>query len=680
MPEQQGSDDELERIKRLVDKDYFAVDQQRDWSNEDMRFCDVDGAMYEDWFQEQFANRPKMEFNKVAQAVHRFNGEWASNRFEAKFLPDDGKTSEADADLLSGLYRKSFRRSSGAEAVDNGVSEMAKGGFGAFRLSTEFVDEEDPENDQQRITFEPIYSAYSSVVFDANAKKYDKSDARHVTYLEGMTQAAAEEEWGCDVNTFFTPPDQNRFNWNNQTDIWIGHFYEIHEDKVEAIVFQDPFGQKKTVYKDDFKDFLDELDDGGFEEISRRKVIRKSIWKTIMSGTQVLEEATRIPGKLLPIIPLYGFRSWIDSKEFWYGLVRKNKDANRLFNMSATSVAESAATTSKDMPIFTDDQVEGRESQLSEMHLGKYNYAIVNQLYDDNGNILPAGPVGVWAASRVDANDAAVMQIASDYIREETGGAPQDVMDPEASGKAINALIARVDMNTFTLMDNIAKSLKRGGEVFKSMAAEIHDVEQAINIIKEDGTDGQVNLHEIIIDEETGKAKAINDISSGVFEVIVDTGPAFASRKRETLEMLKDIMTITPPESPYMPFLYSELIDNLDGVGMKDLRDFNDNQKLITGLRQPENEEEAAQVKAVQEGQRNEQGEYLQALAEREKAEAQESLSNIDKNASTTRLNDAKTAETIAGIDISRFKAANEAASAQQERFDRFLPAPTQRG
>lgn len=672
--------EELQRIHELVDKDYFAVDQQRDWSNEDMRFCDVDGAMYEDWFQEQFANRPKMEFNKVAQAVHRFNGEWASNRFEAKFLPDDGKTSEEDADLLSGMYRKDFRRSSGAEAVDNAVSEMAKGGFGAFRLATEFVDEEDPENEQQRIIFEPIYSAYSSVIFDANAKKYDKSDAKHETYLEEMTLKAAQEEWGFDVDSFFQPPNQNRFNWNNQKNVWIGHFYEIHEDKVEAIVFQDPFGQKKTVYKDDFKQFLDEMADGGFEEISRRKVVRKTVWKTIMSGSLILEKAVRIPGKLLPIIPMYGFRSYVDSKEFWYGLVRKNKDANRLFNMSATSVAESAATTSKDMPIFTDDQVEGRESALSEMHLGKYNYAVINQLVDQDGNAIQAGPVATWAASRVDANDAMVMQIASDYIREETGGVPAEAMDAEVSGKLFNAMSQRIDLNTFTLMDNISKSLKRGGEVYQSMAAEIHDVEQAVNIVKEDGSENQVDLNKIVIDEQTGKAKAINDIKSGVFEVIVDTGPAFASRKRETLEILKDIMTVTPETSPYWPFLYSEVIENVDGVGMKDLREFNDQQKLMMGLRKPENEEEAAQVKAAQEGKSNEEAEYLRALASESEANAQESISNIQKNQTAAGLNEAKTAETIAGIDISRFKAIAEAIDRRQQQQAQVPQLTLQRG
>ncbi len=666
MPDQDR--DELSRIKDLIDKDYFSLDQQRDWSNEDMRFCDVDGAQYDDWMRDQFQDRPKMEFNKVAQAVHRFVGEWASNRFETKFLPDDGSTNDADADLLSGLYRKDFRRSSGAESVDNSVSEMAKGGFGAFRLTTEFIDEEDIDNDQQRVLFEPIYSAYSSVVFDSNAKKYDKSDARHVTFLEEFTRKAAVAEWGDKVDSAFEPPNQNRFNWNNTSKVWVGHFYEVRETKESVIVFEDPLGKRKAVYESDFKDHLDDLENGGFEEVSRRKMKRRTVWKTMVSGTSILEDAVRIPGKLLPIIPMYGFRSYVDGEEFWYGLVRKNKDANRLFNMSATSVAETAATTSKDMPIFTDEQVEGRESQLSEMHLGQYNYAIVNQLYDEQGNMVPSGPVGTWGAPRVDPNNAAVMQIAADYIREETGGIPAEAMDVEMSGKLFNAMNQRIDLNTFILMDNISKSLKRAGEVYRSIAGEINDVERAINIIQEDGTDKQVSLFEIVVDEQTGKPKAINDITTGVFEVIVDTGPAFASLRRETLETMKDILAITPESSPYWQFMYSSVIQNIDGVGLDDLKEFNSQQMLMQGLRKPENEEEAQAVAQAQAQQTNEQADYLEALAAESNANAQESISNIQKNQTASGLNEAKTAETIAGIELSRFKAIAEVVDKRQER------------
>jgi hypothetical protein len=660
--------EEAQRINDLINKDYFATDQQRDWSNEDMRFCDIDGAMYDDFFEGQFDNRPKMEFNKVAQAVHRFTGEWASNRFDVKFIPDDGKSSEADANLLSGLYRKDFHRSNGPEAIDNAVSEMAKGGFSALKLSTEFVDEEDIDNEDQRVTFEPIFSAYSSVVFDSNAKRYDKSDAKRVTHLEQLTLKAAQAEWGDDVTSSFAPPDQNRFNWNNTTKIWIGHFYEIREEKTEAITFKDPLGKKLTMYTEDLKGFLDELADGGFEEVSRRKRKRKSVWKTVVSGSKILEKPARIPGKLLPIIPMYGFRSFVDGQEFWYGIVRKNKDANRLFSMSANSMAENAATTSKDMPIFTDEQVEGRETKLSEMHLGKFNYAVINQLYDQQGNLIPAGPVGAWAASRVDPNNAAVMQIAADYIREETGGAPQDVMDTEASGKAINAMISRVDMNTFVLMDNIAKTLKHMGKVYRSIAAEIYSKDRKVNLMELDGTEKSAQLFEIQVDEETGKSIAINDITSGAFEVMVDTGPAFASRRKDTMETLKDIMTATDPNSPYMPFLYSEIISNIDGVGLQGLKDFNSEQMLMQGLRKPETEEEAQKVQQAQAAQKDEQGQYLEALAAESNANAQESMSNIQKNQTQAGLNETKSAEIIAGIEISRFKAIAEVVDKQQDR------------
>ena len=132
------------------------------------------------------------------------------------------------------------------EGIKSAVQEMAKGGFGALRITTEFVDEEDIENDDQRVLFEPIYSAYASVVFDANAKKYDKSDARHVTYLEQMTQDAADEEWGPNTSSAFAPPDQQRFNWNNGTTVWIASFYEIKTEKTDVILFKDPLGRKKT--------------------------------------------------------------------------------------------------------------------------------------------------------------------------------------------------------------------------------------------------------------------------------------------------------------------------------------------------------------------------------------------------------------------------------------------------
>jgi hypothetical protein len=273
---------------------------------------------------------------------------------------------------------------------------------------------------------------------------------------------------------------------------------------------------------------------------------------------------------------------------------------------------------------------------------------------------MPVGAVGTWAASRVDANNAAVMEIASGYIRDETGGAPQDIADPNASGKAIQAIQARVDMNTFVLMDNIAKTLRRVGEVYRSIAGEVYEKERVVNIVKEDGSEKPTQLFELVMDEQTGRVKPINDVTTGGFEVVVDTGPAFASRRRDTLDSLKDIMAVTDPNSPYYPFLYSELIANVDGVGLKDLRDFNEKWKLMNGLREPDNKEEAAMVQQSQQQDQDKQdpmkiaaeAEMLKGRADMADAENKKQANIIDAfEAKTSRMKvqiDAK----IAGVKL----------------------------
>jgi len=333
---------------------------------------------------------------------------------------------------------------------------------------------------------------------------------------------------------------------------------------------------------------------------------------------------------------------------------------------------ENAATTSKDMPIFTADQVEGRENAISEIHLGKHNHLIVNDLFDNAGNRIAAGPVGVWNASRVDANGAAVMQMTSDFIREESNGNIQEVSDLRMSGKAFNEVKQLADIETFTLMNNIAKSLAYAGKVYRSMAAEIYDSERVMNIIDREGGEDTTVLFDIVIDKETGEAKFINDVTKGSFEVFVDMGPAFASRKEATASKLMELIPLVEGEE--RSFLISEVIQNTDGEGLEDFKEFNKRKMLERGQRQPETPEEEAIVQQIQEQQQNGQQELMAAVTEEQRAAALKNMADAQKSASQAQLNEAKTGEIIAGIDVSRFQAATQitgqAASASTERVE----------
>jgi len=357
-----------------------------------------------------------------------------------------------------------------------------------------------------------------------------------------------------------------------------------------------------------------------------------------------------LAGKLIPIIPLYGFRTAADGQEFYHGLVRNMKDAQRLYNMSASKLAENAATSGKQVPVFYPDEVEGLGDFWAEWQLGTRPYMLKKPHRDANGNEMQH-PMEYIVPAPLDGSNVEILNITSEFIREETGGNPQDVLDPNASGKAINAAQARVDMQTAILFENVAKSMRRCGEVYRSIAAEIYDKQRFQSILKEDGTESTIQLFEWVIDEETGKPVEINDITKGDFEVVVDTGPAFASRRRETVDTITQIMQNTAENSPYMPMLYTVLLDNVDGEGLDDIKAFNRKNSIIQGFKEPETDEEIAMLQQIQQQQNEPDGQQqlIQAAAQQAAAEARERDSKVAVNISTAQKNAAQTQEILAG-------------------------------
>lgn len=664
-------------IVTVIERDYNAQNEQRDRSNEDQRFCDVDGAQYDDWYGRQFANRPKFEFNLIYQAVYKFVGEFQESRVSAKFSPAMDKATEDDAELLNGLFRRDFYRDNrGIEASDQAVTELAKAGVGAFRLGTEYMDDEDMESDEQRIFVDPIYNAYNSVIWDSNAKLSDKSDAKHVTYLEGMERHAAEEKYGEDVSSAFTPNDRRRFTWNSGNMVWIAHFYECHEKKDVAIRFESPLGRKMCLYKDQVKDNLDELLDGGFVEVSRKKVKRKQVFKTVVGGAGVIEERRRIAGKMLPIIPFYGYRTYVDGEEYYFGITRKYKDANRLYNMAASSIGEAAATTQKDMPIFTGDQVEGREKQLSEMHLGEYNYAVINPVIDEaTGNSSPIGPVGQWNASRVDPNNAAVVDLAQNFIQNGTGSNPTQIEEAQVSGVAVDKLKQILDANTIILRENIKKGFIRAGLVYQSMAEEVYDSPRTEYIQNVDGTDRAVQLYKPAMNEKTGEPEYQNTLSGKKFLCSVDAGASYRTQRRESLEALKEIAQLAKDAGmgEYLQFIFAEMIELVDGAGLQDLKEFNRFKMLVSGMRKPESDEDKAILEQQAANRDESQQRLMNAMEQQAIGEAMNSQASAVEKQTKARLNIVKAAEIEAGIDTSRYQAVTDRMKAIEQSSRRAV-------
>ena len=120
-----------------------------------------------------------------------------NNRITVDFVPKDGGD-DILADTCDGRYRSDEEDSGAQESYDNAFDEAVLGGFGAWRLKSVYEDEEDDENEYQKICFEPIYDADSSVFFDLAAQRQDKSDASHCFVLRAIPRQTYIDDYGDD--------------------------------------------------------------------------------------------------------------------------------------------------------------------------------------------------------------------------------------------------------------------------------------------------------------------------------------------------------------------------------------------------------------------------------------------------------------------------------------------------
>lgn len=659
-----------------------AVRDERLQCLEDRRFYSIAGAQWEGKYGEQFENKPKFEVNKVHLAVIRIFNEYRNNRITVNFVPKDGTKNDKLAETCDGLYRADEQDSVAEEAYDNAFEEAVGGGFGAWRLRACYEDEEDGENENQRIRIEPIYDADSCVFFDLNAKRQDKADAKHCFVLNSQTVASYIDEWGDDPASWPKEIQSTIFDWNTPDVVYVAEYYRVEGGKDEQVTFVDIQGEEETYLaselNEDDGELLDKLLATGSEEVKRRKIKTRLIHKYIMSGSKILEDCGIIAGKRIPIVPVYGKRWFVDGVERCMGHVRLAKDAQRLKNMQLSKLGEIAALSSVEKPIVTAEQMSGNQVMWQDDNLKNFPYLLLNAMTDKDGNALPAGPLAYTKPPQVPPAMAALLQVTEQDMQEILGNAQQaEKMVSNISGKAIELIQTRLDMQTFIYMSNMAKADKCGGEIWLSMAKPIYGSQskRKMKTIGEQDEIGSVELKRPVLDEETGEVKFENDLSEANLDVAVTVGPSSISRKEATVRSLTTMMGITQdPETQQV--LQAMAMLNMEGEGIADVRDFFRKRLVKLGALKPNDDEAEAMAAELANAQPDPNAVYLQAAAANEEAKAKKAQADSINALADAALTRAKTLETMATMDINEQKHALDIAQQMDEVISSGVQPP----
>lgn len=658
-----ADNERLNSILCKFDADWMASDEARTEATNDLYFSRV--SQWDDWLSDYTTLQYRGQFDVVRPVVRKLVAEMRRNPVDVLFRPKDG-TDPNSADVLMGMYRTDMRHNTAKISVNIAVREQIEAGVGAWRLITEYEDQ-DPTSNNQVIRRVPIHEACTHVVWDSNSKQMDKSDAMHCTVINAMSRdgwKAFAEKNGFDEDEIpsFQNPDMNwLFPWLTSDVVYVGEYYEVEEKKETAFIYQDPLtGDPVSYFQRDIKDVIDELADKGMIKVAEKKVKRRRVYKSIITCTTILKNREPIAGEHIPIVPVFGEWSFAGDKEVYEGVVRLTKDGQRLRNMIMSFNADIVARTPKKKPIFWPEQIEGYEY----MYGGNddYPYYLLNRTDENNGD-LPVQPISYMENPEVPQANAYMLEAATNSVSQvATMGVDAEAANGQVAFDTVNQLNMRADLETFVFQDNLATAMRRDGEIYQSMVNDIYDVPRQVMMTLEDGTEKQVQLLTQAVDYQTGTVVTLNDIR-GRYECYTDTGPSFQSMKEQNRAEIQELLAKVPPDTPEWQMLLLQYFTLLDGKGVEMMREYANKQLVMMGLKKPETPEEMQMVQQAQQQPEQPSAEQMQAQgvlltgqadllnAQVKQQQLQVEAAKVD---SANQLNQAKIAEIFNSMDLDK--------------------------
>ena len=510
--------------------------QNRQEALEDLKFVNGDQWPVELQNSRNLESRPILTINKLDGYCRQVTNQQRQQRPRIKVHGTNSQAQEKTAEVIEGMTRHIEVNSNADNAYDTAFDHAVRMGWGFWRVTTNYVSE---DSFDQEIYIDAIENPFT-VYFDPNSERVDGSDAERCLITTMMSKEKFRKLYpDCDDGTSFTQRGTGdaQSEWITKEDIRIAeYFYVVRES---ATLYQLSDGTSKFA---EGSDFFKRLELAGLEVVDKRPSYKRTIkWKKL-TAVEVIEERDW-PGTYIPVVPVYGRHVVIGDKKKKFGMVRHAKDAQRMYNFWQTTITESVALAPKAKWIMAEGQDEGHENEWAGANVKSYPLLRYKQT-DIDGNQAPPPqrlqpeppPTGVMAAAQSINQDISTLMGIYD---------PSQQLPGNMSGKALNGQQQQVDLTNFDFYDNLTKSIQQTGKIILDLIPHIYDSQRVMRIIGPDGKPDLVGINEPKQDEQ-GVWTVMHDMSVGKYDVVMDTGPGYNSKRQEAVESMVDMLKVDP--------------------------------------------------------------------------------------------------------------------------------------
>lgn len=521
--------------------------------------------------QREIDGRPCLTINRLPSMLRQVLNDARQNKPSIKVHPVDSGATRETAQILDGLIRNIEYTSNADVAYDTALDNAVTGGFGYFRISTDYADDDQFDQD---IKIERIANPLN-VYGDEKSTEADSSDWTKCFITENYDDEAFEAKWkGAEKANWETDYRDAMPGWRDDDLVRVAEYWTREEVPAKLLKLSDGM----VLYEPEYLKIKDILDAQGIGVVAERPTKTWKVTQRIMTGAEVLE-TNAWAGKFIPVVPVYGDEVIVEGRRHLVSLVRWAKDPQQMFNYWRTASTELVALAPKSPFIGPRGAFNSDSEKWATANVISHPYI------EYDGGVPPqrqpfAGPP---AGALQEALNA------SDDIKSTMGiyDAALGARSNETSGRAILQRQRESDTATFNYIDNLSRAIKHAGRIIVDLIPKVYSTPRIIRVIHEDGSNESVPINQPFTPDQMknpqsklyqqGKQQEtidgltrIFDVTTGKYDVAVEVGPSFSTKREEAASQMLELGRMFPP---MMQVAGDLLVKNLDWPGADDIAD-----------------------------------------------------------------------------------------------------------
>ncbi len=511
-------------------------------------------------------SRPCLTMNIVRQHNLQIVNEAKQNKSTVAFKATGGLATKDGADLYNAMFKRVEYQSNAQAAYETAQEYQVAGGWGWIRLVTEYENNKTFNQDMRiKRVWDPL-----SVMVDMDAQEKDKSDARYAFVFDLVPDEQLEEAYpGIKEKMSLAPlggvADDT---WTIKDHTRVCEYFRKVAKKDELVSFINPDTRQRVELK------RSQMPDSIYEQVvrlpltKRRKINDWVVEWYLICGQQVIAK-TIWPGKYIPLILVLGEETIIDGVLDRKGHTRAMKDAQRMYNYNAAAQVEFGALQSKTPYIVAAKAIEEYESMWNTANTTNHSVLVYNHVNDDGVEGAVPAPQRQEPPNAAPIFEAG-MQTAFNQMMM-TSGQWQNQMGMGGNERTGEAISRRQDQgftSVYHFANNYADSLRFIGQQYLDIVPKIYDTPRLMKLQMEDGEDFDLQLDpgaqqelQLKMNEDQQVVSRILNPMVGEYDVKADVGPAYGTRREESVRAMTLIMTQAPEIAPIIADLLLSAMD-----------------------------------------------------------------------------------------------------------------------